>query len=163
MFSSQASDSPLARRILRGAISGFVATAPMTASMIIGWRLLPAREKYPLPPQQITGKIADQLNVDLSEPERDAVALTLHFAYGAAAGATYGLLTPLPLLPASIQGALAGVALWVGSYLGWLPALRILPPATRHPRRRNLLMIAAHIVWGVTFGVINRKLNSEDQ
>ncbi|HAE50229.1 MAG: hypothetical protein CMO30_07955 [Tistrella sp.] len=40
--------------------------------------------------------------------------------------------------------------MWAASYLGWIPAARILKPATRHPWRRNLLMIAAHLVWGAS-------------
>jgi uncharacterized membrane protein YagU involved in acid resistance len=63
---------------------------------------------------------------------------------------------------ASLRGALAGLALWVGSYLGWLPAVGILRPATRHPWRRNLLMIVAHIVWGVTLGEMTRKLTERE-
>ena len=43
-----------------------------------------------------------------------------------------------------------GLGVWAMSYLGWIPAARILTPAHRHPLRRNLLMIAAHIVWGLT-------------
>jgi uncharacterized membrane protein YagU involved in acid resistance len=55
------------------------------------------------------------------------------------------------------------VALWVGSYLGWLPAMDILPPATQQPWRRNLVMIIAHMIWGVTLGETLRKLTAEDQ
>ena len=59
-------------------------------------------------------------------------------------------------------GLTAGVAIWAGSYLGWLPAMGILSPATRHPWRRNLLMIVAHIIWGVTLGEVTRKLNANE-
>jgi len=41
---------------------------------------------------------------------------------------------------------------WGGSYLGLLPSLGILRPATDHPAQRNALMIAAHLVWGATLG-----------
>jgi len=97
-------------------------------------------------------------------PEGEMVAVTLlsHFGYGAAAGAVYSLLEKNIPLEAAIKGALAGVAVWVGSYLGWLPAMGILTPATRHPLRRNLLMIVAHLVWGVTMGAVLRKLTLKD-
>ncbi len=42
----------------------------------------------------------------------------------------------------------------MASYLGQLPAANILPPATEDAARRNALMIAAHIVWGVTLGAL---------
>jgi uncharacterized membrane protein YagU involved in acid resistance len=62
----------------------------------------------------------------------------------------------------SLKGALTGLAVWAGSYLGWLPAAGILRPATRHPWRRNLLMIIAHVIWGVTLGEVVRKLTESD-
>lgn len=53
---------------------------------------------------------------------------------------------------------MAGAAIWAGSYFGWVPALGILTPASEHPRRRNALMIAAHIVWGATTALALREL-----
>jgi uncharacterized membrane protein YagU involved in acid resistance len=60
-----------------------------------------------------------------------------------------------------VKGSLAGLAVWTGSYLGWVPALGILPPATEHPWRRNVMMIVAHLVWGMTLGAFVKGLGSE--
>jgi len=152
-------------RLLKGAVAGFVGTVPMTAFMMIGWRLLPAHEKYPLPPRQITGEISERVGIEGRMTEEELVSATLvsHFSYGALFGSVYALFDQRGTLPPSIKGAFAGLAVWVGSYLGWLPVLGILPPATRHPWRRNLLMIVAHLVWGGTMGVVARKLISEKQ
>ena len=149
-------------KLLSGAVAGFIGTAPMTACMVIGWQLLPAPEKYPLPPRQIVGEFAERLEIeeDLSEGQLLAATLLSHYSYGALFGSLFALLETRISLLRSIKGMLAGLALWTGSYLGWLPALGILPPATRHPWRRNLLMIVAHMVWGLTMGVIFQKLES---
>jgi hypothetical protein len=40
--------------VLTGAAAGLTATAPMTAVMTVLHRQLPARQRRPLPPQQIT-------------------------------------------------------------------------------------------------------------
>ena len=48
-----------------------------------------------------------------------------------------------------------------GSDLGWIPALGILPSATGHPWRRNLIMIVAHLIWGGALGVLTRAMRSE--
>ena len=57
-----------------------------------------------------------------------------------------------------------GLGVWAMSYLGWIPAVRILTPAHRHPLRRNLLMIAAHIVWGLTLSKSLREMeNAADE
>ena len=44
------------------------------------------------------------------------------------------------------RGALFGLTVWAGSYLGLVPALQLLAPATRHPWRRNVLMDLVEIV-----------------
>lgn len=151
------------RKLLKGAFAGFVGTAPMTAVMVTGWQLLPAGEKYSLPPRQITGEIAERVGLAGRMNEEQMVAATLfsHFGYGALFGFVYAMLEQRVPLPPSMRGMLAGLAVWVGSYLGWLPAAGILPPATRHPWRRNVLMIVAHFVWGATMSAVLKKLTSE--
>jgi uncharacterized membrane protein YagU involved in acid resistance len=57
-----------------------------------------------------------------------------------------------------MSGGAAGVGVWLASYMGWIPGVRILKPAADHPPRRNLLMIAAHVVWGVTTAKAMREL-----
>mgnify|MGYP001217509958 CR=1 FL=1 len=136
---------------VEGAIAGFAATVPMSAAMVALYQLLPRREQYPLPPHEITEELAaradQQERVD-GEIEVMAATGVLHFGYGAAAGAAYALTADRAPLPPALKGALFGLAVWAGSYLGWLPAFDILPPATEDPPRRNLLMIAAHLIYG---------------
>jgi hypothetical protein len=60
---------------------------------------------------------------------------------------------------AMLAGVGFGLAVWAGSYLGWLPAAGIISPATEHPARRNALMIAAHAVWGAGVGVAVERLS----
>ena len=143
-------------RILLGALAGLAATAPMTLAMKLMHEQLPREEQYPLPPRQVTEGVAEKAGVNrqLGEDEREAATWASHFAYGAACGALYGALSgeradSHPLL----AGVGFGVAVWAGSYLGWLPAAGLITPATEHPPRRNALMIAAHVVWGATAGV----------
>ena len=57
------------------------------------------------------------------------------------------------------SGAFYGVAVWAVSYLGWIPGLHLLKPANRHPPRRDLLMIAAHLVWGTVMAAGTRELD----
>jgi uncharacterized membrane protein YagU involved in acid resistance len=150
-------------KVWKGALAGFLGTAPMTASMLLIWKFLPAQEKYALPPRQITGEVAERLDIDdrLSEYTLTAATLASHFGYGAASGALYAFTAnKIPIHP-GIKGALAGLILWAASYLGWIPAAKLLPPATRHPWRRNLMMIFAHFVWGATMGMVFKKLEPE--
>lgn len=165
MISSNPSLTYPVRDLLRGAIAGSVATVPMTISMLIGWRLLPGRERYPLPPREITQDLAKRLGIGdrLTDGQLTAATMLSHFGYGAFFGSTYALMEKRVPLRSGAKGVLAGLMLWVASYLGWLPALGILKPATRHPWRRNVLMILAHIVWGLTLEETTRKLESNAQ
>jgi uncharacterized membrane protein YagU involved in acid resistance len=157
------SDSSV-RKLLNGAAGGFVATIPMTITMLLGWTVLPRGEKYPLPPREIAEEFVQKVGIkdQMSDDQLVAATLVSHFAYGTLTGAGYGLLEPSIPLPASVKGILAGLGVWAGSYLGWLPATDILRPATQHPWHRNLLMILAHVVWGATLGEVTQKLTAAD-
>ena len=148
-------------KVLLGALAGFVATGPMTLAMKLRRSQLPAPERYPLPPREVTMEIAAEAGVEpyMDETQRWSATVAAHFGYGLAMGALYAPVAgKLPAHPA-LKGAGWGLAVWAGSYLGWLPALGLLSPATEHPPRRTALMIAAHVVWGATTGLIANTLS----
>jgi hypothetical protein len=157
-------DREILDNLLAGGVGGFVATAPMTAFMELARRyFLPCHQQYGLPPRQITMRVASWagLKRHLAEPEKKAATFAAHFSYGAAAGAVYGPCCQYIGRPGVASGIVHGLAVWSGSYLGLLPALGILPPATRHPLRRNALMIAAHVVWGAALGGLTSCLTAK--
>ena len=137
------------QRLLFGAIAGVCATMAMTSGMRLLFGGLGRKERYPLPPREITEDL-------VPAPRRALPALTVlaHFAYGGLAGALFAA------LPRALrQGPLYGVAVWALSYLGWIPAARVLVPAPRHPARRNALMIAVHLVWGLALAINLKELD----
>lgn len=121
-----------------------MATVPMTVAMAIARRFLPSRQHYPVPPRLITERWLDH---DHSETGVQAWTVVNHFAFGATAGGLYSGLGLDKRKPA-VTGPAFGTAVWVISYLGWVPALGLMPPATRQPGERNAMMIAAHLLWG---------------
>ena len=130
----------LGSRLIVGALAGIVGTMAMTSAMRRLHARLPEEERYPLTPREIV----DSAAAPAEEAGRELTTLS-HFAYGAACGALVAAANPRPGVR---EGAAAGIAVWLGSYMGWIPAVRLLKPATRHPARRNQLMIGVHIVWG---------------
>jgi hypothetical protein len=145
----------LGSRLLIGGIAGIVGTMAMTSAMRRLHQKLPGEQRYPLTPREIIDSTAAQTDVKLSSESAKDITTAGHFAYGAACGSLVGALDPR-MSPAS--GALAGVAVWLGSYLGWIPAAGILKPATDHPPRRNALMIGVHLVWGAATAIAMREL-----
>ncbi|EYB68444.1 hypothetical protein DEIPH_ctg023orf0033 [Deinococcus phoenicis] len=142
---------------LKSAAAGCAATLPMSVWMLAAQHfLLPGRERYPLPPEQITEHAAEAVGLDTvaeNEPALKAATVFNHFAYGAAAGALYAPLRSLPGAPV-VKGMGLGLFVWTGSYLGLLPATGLLSSAKHHPARRNALMIVAHLIWGGWTGVL---------
>jgi len=142
----------IATRLVIGGVAGFVATMAMTSAMRRLHGKLPAKERYPLTPREIVDSA-------LHPPPSAAPDLTIaaHFAYGAACGALLAAANPRI---SRAGGSLAGAAIWLTSYMGWIPALGVLEPATRHPVRRNLAMIAAHLSWGWSTAEAIRELTA---
>jgi hypothetical protein len=149
---------------LTGAAAGAAATGPMTGTMKLGSKLLPIHQKYSLPPRQITSRVSRWAGVwgHLDRNERWMATWAAHYAYGAAAGAIYSLLTRGRRQNA-LTGMGFGLLVWGGSYLGLLPSLNIMQPASRHPKERNLLMIVAHLVWGASLAGGLKAISSSAQ
>ncbi|HYP07494.1 MAG TPA: hypothetical protein VER03_14775 [Bryobacteraceae bacterium] len=143
-------------RELAGTIAGFVATAPMTAAMVAIHRALPPEEKDPLPPRQIVENAAASAGVDLGPDEttHEAVTLAAHFGYGATVGALYGPMAGATGLPRAAEGMLFGLAVWGGSYLGALPGAGLYRSAKDEGAGRNAMMVAAHLIWGASLGML---------
>jgi len=147
----------LTSRLLLGGIAGFVGTMAMTAAMRRLHRRLPEEEQYPLTPREIVDSGSRQIGVPLAGEVAKDVATAAHFAYGAACGAMIAAMNPDPK---KRTGAAAGAAIWLASYMGWIPAVGTLEPATKHPGRRNLLMIGVHLVWGAATAAAMRELRA---
>jgi hypothetical protein len=141
--------SALAGRMLMGALAGFAATLPMTCAMRRMHERLPLQERYPLPPRELSEDLP-------SFGMRTSIATLLHhFLYGAGAGGTFAVLSGRR---DAATGAVFGVAVWMASYLGWIPAAGMLRSGTGHPARRNGLMLISHLVWGASLAVGLREL-----
>jgi uncharacterized membrane protein YagU involved in acid resistance len=142
--------------MLKGALGGLVAVAPMTLTMALLHGKSPWHRRDPLPPREITEEMAERVGLrdELSEQQVRAASTVNHFAYGAATGSAYGIIARRLAMPPVASGVLFAACVWTLSYLGWLPALRIMPPATEQRGSRNALMIAAHVVWGASMGLL---------
>jgi uncharacterized membrane protein YagU involved in acid resistance len=148
----------LASRLVIGAVAGFVGTMAMTAAMRRLHRRLPDEERYPLTPREIVDRVSEQAaGAELPSETAKDVTVAAHFLYGAAMGAMIAAVNPDP---GKRSGALAGGAVWLASYMGWIPAVGTLEPATAHPARRNALMIGVHFVWGASTAVAIRELRA---
>jgi hypothetical protein len=146
--------------ILGGAVAGFVATGPMTVFMLAAGRFLPWHQRTSLPPKAITMDLLNRINLKqhMNRKQRKRATWAAHVAYGTGVGATYGSFSRAIPLPPPVKGIIFALLVWAGSYLGWLPAFDVSGSAPDQPLRRNVLMIAAHVVWGAVAGPIAAQL-----
>lgn len=139
---------------LKSALAGFVATGPMTVFMLTTQHFLPKGQRYDLPPEIITKELAHRTHVRHHMGKGQILAATLvsHFGYGTAMGALYSPFADKETLPAAAKGIAFGLVIWAASYLGLLPLTGMSESGQREPGRRNLMMVAAHVIWGATMG-----------
>jgi uncharacterized membrane protein YagU involved in acid resistance len=157
--------SNLLVRAAAGAAAGFTATAPMTAVMAAAREALPEPEQYSLPPRIVTERAAQTAGVAhrMDEPEKKAATTVAHFGFGTGAGAVYGAVAPLLPFHPVVNGVAFGLGVWASSYLGWLPAAGLHPPAARESAERNAMNVGAHVVWGAVLGLLTDQLVGRDR
>lgn len=144
-------------RYLGGAIAGVIATGFMTLVISAGERFGLLRTP---PPTQITTTITNKVGIDPEPPEPgfNAGTLAAHTGFGAVAGALY--VVAKPILPSSriAAGAVWGGVIWTSAYGGYLPALNLYPWPDDDRHSRTAVMIAAHMVYGITLTEAERWL-----
>ena len=145
---------------VHGAVAGFAATLPMTAVMFAVQLVLPRSSQITPEPQIITDKLLQRAKIyqKTSEGGRKLAAVVNHFAYGAACGAAFATVAGGRLQSSPSTGLVAGLLVWMGSYAGWLPAAKILPPPPDRLRGRNVLLLTAHSVWGLSLHAVLRRI-----
>ena len=146
--------------VFSSTLAGFIATFPMTIFMLLTQRYLPHGQRYDLPPEIIVKDMAQRAHIKQHMNKFQILAATLvsHFSYGATVGLLYPPLSKKLSLPTAIKGAIFGFLIWATSYLGLLPLLGLSENAPREPGRRNLMMIAAHLIWGSSLALISDTL-----
>jgi hypothetical protein len=145
-----------ARRAIRGAVDGFVATLPLTAVMFGAQRLgLLGR----LPPSKITRHFLHRLGARPDSEFASVLTALNHLAFGAGAGALYGAVAPRTSVPVgAVPGIGYGLGVWLASYQGWVPMAGIMPPASRdHRLGRPSTMAIAHVVFGAVLGMLTAR------
>ena len=136
-----------------------LATVAMSALMVAGDRAGLMGEQ---PPTLVTRAALEAAGEE--HPSEDAAVLAplAHAAFGAAGGSVFGLLRRVvPRAPAVPLGIGFGLGIWIVSYAGWIPALGIIRQPGADRRGRVAVMVAAHVVYGATLGLLDDRLNRE--
>jgi putative membrane protein len=126
-----------------GAVAGLVATAAKT----VAERLYPPRiHGEPEPPTLLSERVAGR---HLDKRTKIIASETIHWGFGATAGAFYGALVEFYPAATAKEGAAFGLALMSLTHKGVLPALDLSEPPERQSSREKTSEAATHILYGV--------------
>jgi hypothetical protein len=97
-----------------------------------------------------TGKEAlpDSVHRRIPQVVEMGAARTLAVGYGLTFGGLYTLLRPQGGSP-FVDGVILGIANWATGYLGWLPALGLMPPVWQQNAPQAITPIAEHALYGI--------------
>jgi uncharacterized membrane protein YagU involved in acid resistance len=146
----------LARSIAAGAVGGAAGAALMVPLYEGAKRIGLLLES---PPVRVVDRAAEQAaeateaGGPVEPDERFAAAVGSHLLYGAAAGVVYSLTQDELELPTAVAAPAYGLLLWVAGYVGWMPALGILPRPWRQRTGDALVPVVAHLVFALGLGL----------
>lgn len=148
--------SPWIATAAQGAAAGAIATLAMSAVMLAAGAIGLMGTQ---PPHAIVRRIGGlPSRLPWRRDRTRAIASLAHVGFGAACGTGFAVArraTPATNAPGT--GVLYALAIWATAYLGWVPALGILPRADRDRPGRPAAMIVAHVVYGLVLGALTRR------
>ena len=161
--------SPLAV-IVKGALAGAAGTAVMGAFMerAPGWleqvgMQMPKGPKGPTAPDTPTEAVAERLAEGVAEEPiddetKEVGGQVVHWSYGAARGAYFGVVQSTFRPPHLIHGTAFGVL--VGMVADTvMPRFGLQVPPKRNPTEINVMHMAAHVVFGLATAAVYSILN----
>jgi putative membrane protein len=140
----------LAKGLLAGLIGGLIATAAKT----VAERIYPPRTHgEPEPPEVLAEKIAGH---ELAVKQKTAAVESIHWGFGALAGAAYGGVVEYFPAATSKDGAAFGMALSSLTHGTALPAMGLSAAPEDQTARERTSEMATHVVYGVVTETVRR-------
>lgn len=142
-YESTSSQRSLAKGLLAGLIAGLAATAAKS----IAEKLYPPRTHgEPEPPEVLAEKLAGH---PLDHGTMAVASESIHWGFGALAGAAYGALAEFYPAATAKEGASFGLALMTLTHETALPAMGLSAPSEEQTTREHTSEAATHVLYGV--------------
>ena len=131
----------------KGLVAGLAAGVAATAAKTLAEKFYPPRTHgEPEPPDLLSERIAGPY---LDHTTERAASETIHWGFGAAAGAFYGALAEFYPAATSKEGANFGLVLMALTHEGILPAMSLSAPPEEQTQRERTSEAATHLLYGV--------------
>jgi putative membrane protein len=154
----QSHPSLAGRDLGKGLIAGLAGGLVATAAKSLAERVYPPRTHgEPAPPEVLSEKIAGH---ELTGVSKTIATESIHWTFGAAAGAAYGALAEFYPAATAREGANFGMTLMALTHEGALPALGLsAQPADQTSREKTSEMVT-HVVFGIVAETVRRFVRS---
>jgi uncharacterized membrane protein YagU involved in acid resistance len=121
----------------------------------------PKKKQEVDPTEKVAAAVSENvLDHTPTRSEKKAAAPVVHYVFGTAVGAAYGVAAEsIPAVRTGF-GSLFGVAVWLGAHVIAVPALGLSKPVTKSPASQEAGEFGAHIVYGTVSEGLRRAMRS---
>jgi putative membrane protein len=148
------SEMQMERSLAKGLVAGLIAGVVATAAKSLVEKMYPPRvHGEPEPPDVLAERIAGH---SLDGATKAAANESIHWAFGAAAGAAYGALAEFYPAVTAKDGASFGITLMTLTHESALPAMGLSAPPEEQTKREHASEAASHMVYGLVAERVRR-------
>jgi putative membrane protein len=142
------------RSILKGAFAGFVGGLAGAGAKALGEQLFPPRiPGRPAPPVVLAERFAGR---PLPPGDKQAAMQTIHWGFGALAGAVYGAMVEVEPSVAAWRGAAFGLTLNKITHESVLPRMGLAAPKEEQPPQERISEWVTHAIYGIFTDSVRR-------
>jgi len=142
------------RSITKGALAGLIGGLAGAGAKALAEQMLPPRVQGQTPPPIV---LAEQFAGHPLPPTQQQIAVqTIHWGFGAAAGAIYGALAEVEPSLAAWRGAAFGLALNRLTHESILPRMGLSAPKDAQPAQERISEWVTHAVYGIFTDSVRR-------
>ena len=135
------------RSILKGALAGLIGGLAGAGAKVLAEQIFPPRIQGQTPPTIV---LAEQVaGHSLPNAERLAALQSIHWGFGAAAGAVYGALVEVEPSLGAWRGAAFGLTLNKLTHESILPRMGLARPKEEQPTQERISEWVTHAVYGI--------------
>jgi putative membrane protein len=135
-------------------LAGFAGGLAGAAAKMLAEYVFPPRTEGQTPPPVVLAEQVTQRSLD--DRERDLTMQTIHFVFGALAGAVYGALVEYEPSLGAWRGAAFGITLNRITHESLLPRLGLTAPPRQQPTQERISEWVTHAVYGIATDSVRR-------
>jgi hypothetical protein len=151
--------------LVRGALAGMAGTMAMWTMQMGSQKYLPGtlepvrEDPGAFMVEKAESAVPGTAGDRIPEVVEGVLGQSLHFGYGTMLGTLYTALRP-DADNALLDGLALGLGTWAVGYLGWVPAVDLAPPATKHEPQQLVGSLTRHAIYGITTVAVFRQLQN---